>query len=34
MAAQKDNNPVTLTVDIVLILIIIGVGYMMVKLGF
>lgn len=34
MADHKDNNLVALTVDLVLMLIIIGIGYMMVKLGF
>jgi len=34
MADYKGNNLVALTVDLVLMLIIIGIGYMMVKLGF
>lgn len=34
MVDQKDNSPLTLTVEIVLLLIIVGIGYMMVKLGF
>jgi hypothetical protein len=34
MAAHKDNSPPTLTVDIALMLIIIGIGYIAVKLSF
>ena len=34
MVDQKDNSPLILTVEIVLLLIIVGIGYMMVKLGF
>jgi hypothetical protein len=34
MADQKDTSPLTITVDIVLAIIILGIGYILVKLGF